>query len=110
MGEREGDVARMSGRSPALRGGRRGRAGMSPPGGSLASQGEARALRAAFLAGAVTDAGALVPMLWPAMADLLWGFDDVTGSYRAFHYRSRSTTVPCVAGSGVARWRSGSSS
>ncbi|MDP3936651.1 MAG: hypothetical protein Q8R92_00770 [Deltaproteobacteria bacterium] len=39
-------------------------------------------LRAAFLAGAVTDALALVPMLVPGMARLLWGFDDPTGSYR----------------------------
>ena len=41
----------------------------------------ARVLRAAFLAGAVTDAAALVPMLSPSMARLLWGFDDPTGAY-----------------------------
>jgi hypothetical protein len=39
-------------------------------------------LRVAFFAGAVTDALALVPMLVPAMAKLLWGFDDVSGAYR----------------------------
>ena len=33
-------------------------------------------LRVAFLAGAVTDALALVPMLFPPMARLLWGFED----------------------------------
>jgi hypothetical protein len=39
-------------------------------------------LRAAFIAGAVTDALALVPMLFPSMAGLLWGFEDITGPYR----------------------------
>jgi len=43
---------------------------------------EERLLRTAFVAGAVTDAGALVPMLVPAFARLLWGFDDPSGSYR----------------------------
>ena len=43
---------------------------------------EERLLRVAFLAGAITDAGALLPMLWPRFADLLWGFRDVSGSYR----------------------------
>ena len=42
----------------------------------------ARLLRAAFLAGAVTDALALVPMLSPRMARLMWGFEDVAGPYR----------------------------
>lgn len=42
----------------------------------------ARLLRTAFLAGAVTDALALVPMLWPPMARLLWGFDATDGAYR----------------------------
>ncbi len=41
-----------------------------------------RLLRAAFLAGAVTDAGALVPMLSPRFADLLWGLHDESGTYR----------------------------
>ncbi len=41
-----------------------------------------RLLRIAFLTGAVTDALALVPMLVPSMAKLLWGFDDLTGSYQ----------------------------
>ena len=39
-------------------------------------------LRLAFLAGAITDALALIPMLSPTMASLLWGFDDVSGPYR----------------------------
>ena len=39
-------------------------------------------LKTAFIVGAVTDALALVPMLIPPMARLLWGFDDQTGSYR----------------------------
>lgn len=36
----------------------------------------------AFLAGAVTDALALGPMLSPPVAKLLWGFHDVSGAYR----------------------------
>ena len=43
---------------------------------------ETRLLRLAFLLGAITDALALVPMLSPRMAALLWGFDEPTGSYR----------------------------
>ena len=39
-------------------------------------------LRRAFLAGAITDAFAVVPLLFPSMAQLLWGFDDVGGGYR----------------------------
>jgi hypothetical protein len=39
-------------------------------------------LRTAFLAGAITDALALVPMLVPSMAWLLWGFEDTSGAYR----------------------------
>lgn len=42
----------------------------------------ARLLRMAFLAGAVTDALALVPMLSPPMAHVLWGFEEVGGPYR----------------------------
>lgn len=42
----------------------------------------ARLLRTAFMAGAVTDALALVPMLSPSMARLLWGFEDAGGPYR----------------------------
>jgi hypothetical protein len=42
----------------------------------------ARLLRTAFLAGAVTDALALIPMLSPRMARVLWGFDDLGGPYR----------------------------
>ena len=43
---------------------------------------EIKLLRWAFMAGAITDALALVPMLIPEMARILWGFDDPTGSYR----------------------------
>jgi hypothetical protein len=43
---------------------------------------QTRLLRTAFLAGAVTDALALVPMLSPPMARLLWGFDAADGAYR----------------------------
>ena len=39
-------------------------------------------LRTAFALGAVTDALAVVPMLFPRMAALLWGFDAPTGAYR----------------------------
>ncbi len=42
----------------------------------------AQLLRTAFVAGAVTDALALVPMLSPPMARLLWGFEDTGGAYR----------------------------
>lgn len=42
----------------------------------------AQLLRAAFLAGAVTDALAVIPMLSPAMARLLWGFEGLGGPYR----------------------------
>jgi hypothetical protein len=41
-----------------------------------------RLLRIAFVAGAVTDAGALVPMLSPRFADVLWGLHDESGAYR----------------------------
>jgi len=43
---------------------------------------QARLLKIAFLAGAITDAFALVPMLSSSMARLLWGFEDITGPYR----------------------------
>ncbi len=43
---------------------------------------QARILEIAFLAGALTDAFALIPMLSPSMARLLWGFTDITGPYR----------------------------
>ena len=39
-------------------------------------------LRIAFLTGAVADACALLPMLSPRLAALLWGLHDVPGSYR----------------------------
>ena len=38
-------------------------------------------LRIAFLAGAMTDAGALLPMLFPQLANLLWGFRAISGNY-----------------------------
>lgn len=43
---------------------------------------EEKLLRIAFLAGAVTDALALVPMLSSRFANLLWGFSDPGGAYR----------------------------
>lgn len=43
---------------------------------------EVRVLRAAFLAGAVTDAIALVPMLLPSFATLLWGLREVSDGYQ----------------------------
>ena len=43
---------------------------------------EARLIRAVFLAGAVTDAVALLPMLLPSLATLLWGLRDASDSYR----------------------------
>jgi hypothetical protein len=43
---------------------------------------QARLLRIAFLVGAITDALALVPMLVPPVARLLWGFDATSGPYR----------------------------
>jgi len=45
-------------------------------------QQQARMLRRAFLLGAITDALALIPMLSPSMASLLWGFQGTSGSYR----------------------------
>ena len=42
----------------------------------------ARFLRMAFLAGAVTDALAVVPMVCPPVARLVWGFEDAGGAYR----------------------------
>lgn len=41
-----------------------------------------RLLRRAFLLGAITDGFALIPMLFPAAAGLLWGFHDPSGPYR----------------------------
>ena len=46
------------------------------------SREQERLLRAAFLAGAITDALALGPMLVPWLGQLLWGFTDVSGPYR----------------------------
>jgi peptidoglycan/LPS O-acetylase OafA/YrhL len=43
---------------------------------------QAHLLRAAFFAGAVTDGLALIPMLVPSAARLLWGFADPPGSYQ----------------------------
>ncbi len=43
---------------------------------------QVRLLRVAFLAGAVTDALAVVPMLSTNMARVLWGFESTGGAYR----------------------------
>ncbi|HVN87488.1 MAG TPA: hypothetical protein VMW17_21850 [Candidatus Binatia bacterium] len=43
---------------------------------------QAPLLRIAFVAGAITDAAAVVPLLVPPMARLMWGFDDPHGAYR----------------------------
>jgi hypothetical protein len=39
-------------------------------------------LRTAFLVGAATDALAVLPMLVPSVAAMLWGFDEQSGPYR----------------------------
>jgi hypothetical protein len=39
-------------------------------------------LQIAFMAGAITDAVAVLPMLFPQVAEFLWGFRDPSGSYR----------------------------
>ena len=41
-----------------------------------------KVLRVAFLVGAITDALAILPMLIPPLAKLLWGFEDVSGAYQ----------------------------
>ncbi|MBC8403069.1 MAG: hypothetical protein H8E14_16400 [Candidatus Marinimicrobia bacterium] len=38
-------------------------------------------LQLAFAAGAITDGLAIIPMLCPYMAKLLWGFDSFSGQY-----------------------------
>jgi len=38
-------------------------------------------LKLAFLAGMITDALALIPMIFPPMAKIFWGFDTFTGIY-----------------------------
>ena len=43
---------------------------------------QARLLRIAFAAGVVTDALALLPMLFPALARTLWGFANQGGAYQ----------------------------
>jgi hypothetical protein len=43
-------------------------------------------LKMAFLIGAVTDAGALLPMLISPLAKLLWGFDDVSVASGAYKF------------------------
>ena len=40
-----------------------------------------RWLKIAFLAGIITDALALIPMLYPPMAKLMWGFDKLSDNY-----------------------------
>lgn len=49
---------------------------------SEVEQQQARMLRRAFLAGAITDALALIPMLSSSMSNLMWGFSDVSEAYR----------------------------
>jgi hypothetical protein len=39
-------------------------------------------LRLAFAAGAITDALALIPMLSPSAAAMMWGFRDLDGPYQ----------------------------
>ena len=41
-----------------------------------------KTLRIAFTAGAVTDALAIVPMIIPPLARLMWGIDDSSGAYQ----------------------------
>jgi hypothetical protein len=41
-----------------------------------------KVLRVAFLVGAITDALAILPMLIPPLANLLWGFEDMSGAYQ----------------------------
>jgi hypothetical protein len=43
---------------------------------------QAHLLRRAFLLGAITDALALIPMLVPSMASVLWGFNNPSGAYQ----------------------------
>jgi hypothetical protein len=43
---------------------------------------DTRVLRGVFLAGAVTDAVALLPMLLPSLATLLWGLRNASDSYQ----------------------------
>jgi len=43
---------------------------------------QTRLLRTAFLLGAITDALAVVPLLVPSIARLMWGFESVDGPYR----------------------------
>ena len=38
-------------------------------------------LKIAYLVGIITDALALVPMLYPPIAELMWGFDKINGEY-----------------------------
>jgi hypothetical protein len=54
----------------------------SQPGQGEIMERQERLLRTAFLLGAVTDALAVIPMLFPPMAGLLWGFEAHGGPYR----------------------------
>jgi len=38
-------------------------------------------LKLSFLVGMITDALALIPMLFPSIAKIFWGFDNFTGIY-----------------------------
>ena len=43
---------------------------------------QAQLLRVAFATGAIIDALALWPMVFPALGKVLWGIEDASGSYR----------------------------
>jgi hypothetical protein len=55
--------------------------GLDLKGGLVISR-EERLLRTAFGLGALTDAFALLPMLVPTLARLLWGFEPTSGAHR----------------------------
>lgn len=50
--------------------------------GNIMADRQTQLLRTAFLVGAITDALAVVPMLSPAVAYLVMGFEDVSDPYR----------------------------
>ena len=46
------------------------------------SMNQIKLLRIAFILGAVTDAFALLPMIFPKLANIFWGFFEFNGSYQ----------------------------
>lgn len=71
---------------------------------------DSRVLRAVFLAGAVADAVALLPMLLPSLATLLWGLRDASDSYRlAMRCGAGSTCPRRIDGGSTSRWPAPSS-